>query len=114
MRPVLVSGGLIRSLAFRKENPMFIQALIYTSFLLCAVGLTTEQLQAPGRSFRIEIAANGTPSEVFKLWTTEAGVKKWFAPGARIEARVGGRYEIIFDPVTDADGSVRGTKGARV
>jgi uncharacterized protein YndB with AHSA1/START domain len=27
---------------------------------------------------------------------------------------LGGRYEIIFDPATDPDGSVRGTKGARI
>ncbi len=69
---------------------MFIQALFWASFLPWAVGLTTEQPQAPGRSFRIEIAANGTPSTVYKLWSTEAGVKKWFAPDARIDARVGG------------------------
>lgn len=35
-------------------------------------------------------------------------------PDARVDARVAGRYEIIFDLATDQDGSVRGTKGARI
>jgi uncharacterized protein YndB with AHSA1/START domain len=76
--------------------------------------MVAEQPQPPDRAFLIELVVSGTPSEVYKLWTTEAGLKKWFGPDARVEARVGGRYEMIFDPATDPDGSVRGTKGARI
>jgi uncharacterized protein YndB with AHSA1/START domain len=93
---------------------MLIQAWICAGLLSWVVGLVAEQPQQADRAIRIELVVSGAPSEVYKLWTTEAGLRSWFAPDARVDARVGGRYEIIFDPATDPDGSVRGTKGARI
>jgi uncharacterized protein YndB with AHSA1/START domain len=37
-------------------------------------------------------------AEVWKAWTTAAGIKSFFAPDARIEARPGGPFEIHFNP----------------
>ncbi len=93
---------------------MLIQALICATLFSTASVLGAQQAQSTDRTVRIELVLNRAPSEVYKLWTTEAGVTKWFAPAARVDPRVGGRYEIIFDPETDPDGSLRGTKGAKI
>lgn len=45
--------------------------------------------------------------QVWNAWTTREGVTSFFAPDARVEARVGGAFEIYFDP-----GAEPGLKGA--
>jgi len=35
--------------------------------------------------------------EVWQAWTTEAGVRSFFAPRARLDLRPGGAYEMLFD-----------------
>jgi uncharacterized protein YndB with AHSA1/START domain len=53
------------------------------------------------------------PAEaVWKLWTTEEGLKSFFAPGCRIEPRVDGAYEIYFAPSAPPGG--RGAEGTRI
>ena len=93
---------------------MFIQAFICLALMSATNRLAAQQPQRADRTVRIELVVDRAPSEVYSLWTTEDGLRKWFAPEARVDARAGGRYEIIFDPQTDPDGSLRGTKGARV
>jgi len=49
--------------------------------------------------------------DVWNAWTTTAGIKTFFAPDARIEARPGGAFEIYFNPyarpgMKGADGMV--------
>ncbi len=66
------------------------------------------------RAILLEKTVKGTPAEIFRLWTTLEGVRTFFAPDARLDPRVGGRYEIIFDPATDPEGRSRGTRGARI
>jgi uncharacterized protein YndB with AHSA1/START domain len=51
---------------------------------------------------------------VYALWTTPAGVEKFFAPKAEIDPRVGGDYTIVFDPSGDPEGLSSGTKGAHI
>ena len=53
-----------------------------------------------------------SPAEVFRLWTTEEGVRSFLAPEARVELRLWGRYEILFDP--DQPPGLQGTEGMRV
>lgn len=50
----------------------------------------------------------------FGLWTTEAGVKRFFTAAAHIDPWPGGRYEIIFNPKADPEAKSYGTGGARV
>lgn len=50
--------------------------------------------------------------EVWRAWTTEAGIRTFFAPAGCIDLRPDGPYEIYFDPVAEA-GS-RGGEGMRV
>lgn len=66
------------------------------------------------RTIAVETVVDGARAEVFELWMSSEGLKKFFATDARIEPRVGGRYEIIFNPKSDPEGTSYGTKGARV
>lgn len=47
---------------------------------------------------------------VWQAWTTEAGVRTFFAPAARIDLRPGGAYELLFD--LDAEAGLQGSEGA--
>jgi uncharacterized protein YndB with AHSA1/START domain len=67
-----------------------------------------------GRSIVLEAIIDAPPSRVFELWTTPAEIPRFFAPKAVIEPRLGGKYEMIFDPETDPLGDDSGTRGARI
>lgn len=47
-------------------------------------------------SFQVTLPA--PLSEVWNAWTTEEGAKAFFAPDCRIDLRVGGAYEMYFNP----------------
>jgi uncharacterized protein YndB with AHSA1/START domain len=79
-----------------------------------AAAALMEGKKATDRTIHLDTFVDLSPSEVFQLWTSVDGVKKFFAPEARIDARPGGRYTIIFFPSKDPDGDSHGTKGARV
>ncbi len=50
--------------------------------------------------------------EVWNAWTTEEGVKTFFAPACRIDLRPGGAYEMYFDP--ESAPGLRGGEGCRI
>ena len=54
---------------------------------------------------QIELAA--TLDQVWEAWTTREGIVSFFAPDAKIEPRVGGAFQIHFDPL-----AAPGSKGA--
>jgi uncharacterized protein YndB with AHSA1/START domain len=64
------------------------------------------------RVLRAELVLAAPIESVWAAWATEEGVKTFFAPGARVEPRVDGAYDIYFDP-TAAPGT-RGAEGMRV
>lgn len=66
------------------------------------------------RTVVLEITVDASPAEVYRLWTSVDGVKKFFAPDACIDQIPGGRYEIIFAPEKDPEGNSHGTKGAHL
>jgi uncharacterized protein YndB with AHSA1/START domain len=66
------------------------------------------------RSIHLEADLAAPPELVFRLWTTPEGVRRFLAPEARIDPRVGGRYEILFQPAKDPEGVREGTKGAHI
>jgi uncharacterized protein YndB with AHSA1/START domain len=80
--------------------------------------LTTETLMTgkveTDRVLRIKKTIQAPANEIFRLWTTTEGVKQFLAPGARIDARLGGEYTIIFFPTLDPNGDSYGTHGARI
>jgi uncharacterized protein YndB with AHSA1/START domain len=51
-------------------------------------------------------------SQVWEAWTTEEGAKTFFAPECRIDLRVGGAYEMFFDP--SAPAGERGGEGLTI
>lgn len=59
-----------------------------------------------------EIVVNGNIEEVFKAWTTEEGVKSFFAPECNIELKVDGVYNIYFFPSEEP--GKRGAEGMRI
>ncbi len=61
------------------------------------------------RSIRAEAIVDAAPDEVWQAWTTEAGVRSFFAPACRVDLRVGGAYEMYFN--LDAAGGERGGEG---
>ncbi len=64
------------------------------------------------RALSGEILIEARLEEVWDAWTTEAGVKSFFAPDCSIELRPDGFYEIFFDP--EAPPGKRGGEGLRV
>jgi uncharacterized protein YndB with AHSA1/START domain len=67
---------------------------------------------AASRSLIKEITVPAPRSAVWEAWTTAAGTRTFFAPEARIELRLGGPYEILFD--LDAPAGSQGSEGATV
>ena len=62
----------------------------------------------------LDAIVDAPPAEVYRLWTSADGVRKFFAPEAKIDAKIGGRYQVIFFPAKDPEGESHGTKGARI
>ncbi len=97
---------------------VIILALLVCPLLCAAENAKPTALMAgkveTGRTIFLEATVSASPADVFRLWTTVDGVKKFLAPDARIDATPGGRYQIIFFPSKDPEGTSHGTKGARV
>jgi uncharacterized protein YndB with AHSA1/START domain len=63
--------------------------------------------QAAERAIEKDVVVHAPLAQVWAAWTTREGVVSFFAPDARVEPRVGGPFEIYFDP-----GAAPGSKGA--
>lgn len=48
------------------------------------------------KTVRRERVVMGTLEEVWTAWTTSEGARKFFAPEAQVELRLGGPYELFF------------------
>lgn len=66
------------------------------------------------RTINLETIVEAAPAEVYRLWISANGIKKFLAAEAKIDAKIGGRYQIIFAPSKDPEGESHGTKGARI
>lgn len=51
-------------------------------------------------------------SEAWQVWTTEDGIRSFFAPACNVDLRVDGPFEILFDP--EAHPGRRGAEGCRI
>jgi uncharacterized protein YndB with AHSA1/START domain len=67
-----------------------------------------------GRAINIDLTVDMPPEEVYRLWTTYDGIRTFFAPAIHLDLEVGGRYEIVFDPINDPQGMKIGSHGARI
>ena len=64
------------------------------------------------RALHGEVLIEASLDEVWDAWTTEAGIKSFFAPDCNIDLRPDGLYEIFFNP--EAPPGDRGGEGLRV
>jgi uncharacterized protein YndB with AHSA1/START domain len=77
-----------------------------------AVLLAANAWSSPAdRILRAELTIEAPVVDVWNAWTTEEGVKTFFAPGAHLEPRVDGAYEIFFNP--QGEPGMRGGDGMR-
>ena len=79
-------------------------ALIAALLLAALVALPSH---AAERAIDKEVVVAATLDQAWDAWTTREGIVSFFAPDARIEARVGGAFQIYIDP-----GAAPGAKGA--
>lgn len=77
-----------------------------------ALALAGSAFAIPPAPVKKAVIVAAAPAEVWKAWTTAEGAKTFFAPGARIEAKPGGPYEIWFAP--EAPEGSRGSNGCTV
>ena len=91
---------------------------IFLLFLFLPGLLLGEDLMAgktkTARTIHLEITVDCSPDEVFSLWSTSEGVRKFLSPDAHINPVEGGEYTILFAPKADPLGLSHGTKGARI
>jgi uncharacterized protein YndB with AHSA1/START domain len=73
---------------------------------LVALAMATSTVAAE-RALDKEVTIDATLDQAWEAWTTRDGITSFFAPDARIEARVGGPFQIYMDP-----GAEPGLKGA--
>jgi len=64
------------------------------------------------QAIRKEVVVKATPAQAFEAWTTLEGMRSFFAPDANMELRIGGPYEMLFDPEANEGG--RGSEGCRI
>jgi uncharacterized protein YndB with AHSA1/START domain len=93
-----------------KENAM--RMLFARAFLPLVLALPAIPALAADRILRAELVLNAPVETVWNLWTTTEGVTSFFAPGANVEPRVDGLYEIWFNPA--AEPGNRGADGMRI
>jgi uncharacterized protein YndB with AHSA1/START domain len=80
--------------------------------MLVALLVWTSGAHAQERQIKVSVEVSATPEQVWRLWTSDEGVRSFFAPDSRIDARVDGAYEIFFNPAA-APGE-KGADGMRV
>ncbi|MCV2366392.1 SRPBCC domain-containing protein [Paucibacter sp. DJ1R-11] len=77
--------------------------LLAPGFLMLMLG----SAQAAERSIDKEVIIKASLEQAWQSWTTREGIVAFFAPDARVEAKVGGAFQIYMDP-----GAPAGMKGA--
>ena len=75
--------------------------------VVVALAIVGPVLHAAERAIDKEVVVAATPEQVWNAWTTREGITSFFAPDARIDARVDGAFEIYINPLAEP-----GLKGA--
>ncbi len=79
-------------------------------FVQCFLVMFCLSAQAEERAINEKITVKAGVDEVWKAWTTTEGVKSFFAPDAKIDARVDGAYGVYMLP--SAPSAPAGMRGA--
>lgn len=67
---------------------------------------------AGSNSIQVETVVDAPIAEVWKVWTTEEGLRSFFAPEVNMRLEVGGPFEIYFNPT--APEGTRGSEGSTI
>jgi uncharacterized protein YndB with AHSA1/START domain len=62
--------------------------------------------EAQGKVLVIEVAVPASRAEVWKAFSTSAGLSTWLAPGAVVDLRVGGDWMVRFPGGSSAGGTI--------
>jgi uncharacterized protein YndB with AHSA1/START domain len=84
---------------------MKMSRVAFVAIVLAAAALMPAH--AAERAIEKSVEVPASLDDTWAAWTTREGIVGFFAPDARIEARVGGAFSIHFDP-----GAPAGSKGA--
>ncbi len=77
--------------------------------ILFFLSATQASPQSTERAVTAEAVVKAPVADVWNAWTTEDGIKSFFAPASKIDLRVSGAYEMYFDP--EAPAGQRGGEG---
>lgn len=95
-------GEIVGGLAARRLRPGLkgasMKIAISTLLLATAHAMLPLPAAAQDRAIVKTVTVKAPVAEVWKAWTTAAGIKSFFAPDARIEARPGGPFEVYINP----------------
>jgi uncharacterized protein YndB with AHSA1/START domain len=80
--------------------------------VLGAVWVAAGPAAAGDRVLRGEVTLEASVQDVWDAWTTEEGLRTFFARDAQVDLRVDGLYEVFFDP--SAPPGQRGADGMRI
>jgi uncharacterized protein YndB with AHSA1/START domain len=91
-------------LAVRRHR---IEKVAVKKILLALLLATSLPTIAAERAIDESVVVKAPIAKVWEAWTTSAGIKTFFAPDARIEARVDGPFQVYMNPL-----AAPGAKGA--
>jgi len=84
-----------------------IEEVAVKSILFALFLATSSPAIAAERAIDESVVVKAPIAKVWEAWTTSAGIKTFFAPDARIEARVDGPFQVYMNPL-----AAPGAKGA--
>jgi uncharacterized protein YndB with AHSA1/START domain len=92
------------------KKALILVAALTSLALLPALDMAAAPGSSDERAVHAEVIVNASQSDVWKAWSTDEGAETFFAPKTNIVVRIGGPYEIFFNPA-----DIRmSTKGMRV
>jgi len=91
-----------------RERPRGLEMKSTTGLpIVLAAALAASQALPAERAIDKEVLVLASVDQVWEAWTTRQGIVDFMAPGAEVDARVGGAFHIHFDPLAEP-----GSKGA--
>jgi uncharacterized protein YndB with AHSA1/START domain len=62
------------------------------------------------RDIEFELTFGSSVEEIWNLWTDSRKLEQWLTTEANVDSRVGGTYELFWDPTNHNDNSTLGCK----
>jgi uncharacterized protein YndB with AHSA1/START domain len=87
-------------------------ARILTALVALLLPAAAAQAAPSDRILRAELTVPAPVAEVWKAWTTDAGIATFFGPEGHVDLRVDGSYDVWFNPAGKP--GERGAEGLRI